>query len=415
MDHYTDKKTYNKIIKARTVLLVGQPFFGCLAMHMSLVEVQEENLVGTMAVDGTNVYYHPPFVNTLSEQELVGVMAHEVMHCAYKHFSRRNHRNPIIWNWAGDYVINADLLKAKFTLPGQPIGVNSPPGTKGHLFDPQFDGFSTEEVYEKLKQKTKTIKITMSGGQGKLDPQADKGGCGGVIDAGSLGKAEGSSKQEKEAADRKWDTTVRIAANVAKRANAGLTPGYLERLVKELKEPRVSWRELTRQFIDQSMTKDYSWQRPNKRYLGQGLILPGFIPDALHLMNFGIDVSGSISHEMAQKMLSEVSGALDDGTADQLNVIYFDTEVRHVDTFTPGDLVQCRVIAGGGTHFDDTFKWIKNNAADAACTAVLTDMMTASFGEDPGHPVLWGAYLPQAMLASIKPPFGDIVQVDSED
>ena len=74
MDHHTDKKTYNKIIKARTVLLVGQPFFGCLAMHMSLVEVLDENLVGTMAVDGTNVYYHPPFVNTLSEQELVGVM-----------------------------------------------------------------------------------------------------------------------------------------------------------------------------------------------------------------------------------------------------------------------------------------------------------------------------------------------------
>jgi predicted metal-dependent peptidase len=81
----------------------------------------------------------------------------------------------------------------------------------------------------------------------------------------------------------------------------------------------------------------------------------------------------------------------------------------------PGDLVQCKVIAGGGTDFDDTFKWISENAADAQCTVVLTDMMTCSFGKDPGHPVLWGAYLPSAMLASVKPPFGDIIQVDSSE
>jgi predicted metal-dependent peptidase len=404
MQKYTDKKAYDKVIKARTVLLVGQPFFGCLALHMDLVEVTDAALVGTMAVDGTNMYYHPPFVLSLSEQELVGVVAHEVMHCAYKHFSRRSHRNPVIWNWAGDYVINADLLKAKFTLP------------KEKLHDPKYDGFSTEEVYEKLKQEVKKQIQQATGSQGGLDPLADKGRCGGVIDAGSLGKKPGSgSKAEQEAAERKWDVTVRVAVNVAKRANAGQVPGYLERLVKQLREPRVSWRELTRQFIDQSMTKDYSWQRPNKRYLGQGLILPGFISDALHEMNFGIDVSGSVTHEMAEFMLGEVAGALNDGTADKMNVIYFDTAVRHVDTYIPGDLVQCKVIAGGGTNFDDTFKWISENAADASCTVVLTDMLTSSFGKDPGHPVLWGAYLPSAMLATIKPPFGDIVQVDSSE
>ncbi len=399
----SDKKAYDKVIKGRTVLLVGQPFFGCLALHMSLVEVTDAAMINTMAVDGTNMYYHPPFVNSLSEQELVGVLAHETMHCAYRHFSRRGHRNPLVWNWAGDYVINADLLKAKFTLP------------KERLHDPKYDGFSTEEVYERLKQELKQQMQQMSGGgQGKMDPQADKGRCGGVIDAGSLGK-QGTDKAQQEAADRKWDTTVRIAVNVAKRANAGQVPGYLERLVKQLKEPKVSWRDLTRQFIDQSMSKDYSWQRPNKRYLGQGLILPGFISDALHEMNFGIDVSGSISHEMATLMLSEVAGALNDGTADKMNVIYFDTEVRHVDSYVPGDIVECKVIAGGGTDFDDAFKWISENAADASCTVVLTDMLTMSFGKDPGHPVLWGAYLPSSMLASIKPPFGETIQVDSSE
>jgi predicted metal-dependent peptidase len=417
--NFTDKKAYDKLIKCRSILLVQQPFFGCLALHADLVEVLDPNLIDTMAVDGFCMYYHPPFVMSLTEPELVGVVAHEVLHMAYKHMSRRSNRHPIIWNWAGDYVINADLLKANFTLP------------KERLHDPKYDGMSTEEVYERIRKDVeKAIKQAQGsqgkgkgkgqggGGQPMLDPLADKGKCGGVMDAGSIGKdgkpAGGAAdKAAQQAAEREWDATVRVAVNVAKRQNAGNIPGYLERLVKILKEPQVSWREYTRQFIDVSMIKDYSWSRPNRRHLGDGLHLPGFISDALHHLVFVVDTSGSIDQKMLEAMGGEIAGALDDGVADKLTVIYADTQVQHVDEFMPGDPVSFKIHGGGGTDFADSFRWIGEHAADAACIIYLTDMLTSSFGQDVGIPTLWGAYLPQAMLANIKPPFGEIVSVDT--
>lgn len=426
----TDEKAHKKVVEARTRLVVRQPFFGCLALHLDLQEITDPALVNTMAVDGFCMYYYPPFVLGLAEQELVGVIAHEVMHCAYKHMSRRSNRHPVIWNWAGDYVINSDLKKANFTLPGQPVNMNSPPGVQGHLYDPQFDGMSTEEVYERIRKDVeKQIQKAMKNGQGQgngkggngqpiLDPMADRSRCGGVIDAGSMGK-DGKpnsgqiDKASQAAAEREWDATVQVAVNVAKRQNAGNVPGYLERLVKAIKPPQVSWREYTRQFIDVSMIKDYSWSRPNRRYLGDGMILPGFISDALHHLVFVVDTSGSIDQTMLEAMGGEIAGALDDGLADKLTVIYADTQVQHVDEFMPGDPVSFKIHGGGGTDFADSFRWISQNAADAACIIYLTDMLTSSFGEDVGIPTLWGAYLPTAMLVNIKPPFGETVQVDS--
>lgn len=422
MSNYTNKKAHDKVIKARTVLLVTNPFFGCLALHLELVEVNDKSSVyhqtiDTMAVDGVHMFYSPKFVETLSENELVGVVAHETMHCAFQHMTRRGHRNPAIYNIAGDFVINSDLVKANFTLPGKAVPWGTKSEEKGHLLDPKFDGMSTEEVYERIKEEIEK-QMQQGGGKGGkggrsipgTDLNIDPGKCGGVIDA-----AGPDEKNKNDNIAREWNVTVRMAVNVAKRANAGTVPGYLERLVSQLQEPKVSWRELTRQFIDQSMSKDYSWSKPNRRYVSQGMILPGFIADALHHMIFVADTSGSVTMEMMKAFVSEVAGALGDGTADKLTILYADTEVRHVDEYTPGDIVACKVIGGGGTCFNDSFRWIKENAADAACVVYLTDMMTSSFGEDPGIPTLWACYLPAAQLASIKPPFGDMIPVDTSE
>lgn len=414
-----DKKAYDAVIRARTMLLVTQPFFGCLALHLDTVEVGEETakMLPTMAVDGVHLFYNPAFVNKITDAELVGVCAHEVMHCALQHITRRGHRNPVIYNMAGDYVINGDLTKAGFALP------------KPHLCDAKYDGMSSEEVYERIKEQVEKQLQKQAKEQGKGKKQKgdgeggmsmpdtdlnvpDPGGCGGFMDAGGQGNKD---KAQADSIRREWDANVRMAVNVAKRANAGKLPGYLDRLVSQLQEPKVSWRELTRQFIDNSMLKDYSWARPNRRFASQGLVLPGFVSDALHHLVMFIDVSGSVTHEMMTAMVSEGAGALNDGIADKLTVVYVDTAVRQVDEWLPGDLVQAKTVGGGGTDFGSCMKWAKDHVADAACGIFLTDMMTSDFGEDPGFPMLWGAYLPHNMLAQVKVPFGTVVAVDTSE
>ena len=397
------KQALHAVTRARTVLLVSQPFYGSLALQLQLVESPNPIFCNTMAVDGKHMYYYPDFVLKLTEEELVGVVAHEVSHCSYQHMIRRGNRNPLKWNIAGDYVINEDLLTAGFKLP------------KMRLHDPKYKGMSTEEVYARLPEPPKNS----GGGQGnnKGNGQGegnDPGQCGGVIDASKAGDEASAA-----AISAEWEANVRMAVNLAKAANAGKLPGYLERLVAQLKRPKVSWKELTRRFIDNSMTKDFTWMRPNRRNSGCGVLLPGYIADRMHHLIMVADTSGSITMQMLTSFLSECAGALDQGTCDRLTVLYADTHVRHVDEFVCGDIVlpPAKLPGGGGTCFNDSFRWIKENAPDAACIVYLTDMLTSSFGEDLGIPTLWAAYMAEPMFEQVskQAPFGEAIHVDSAE
>jgi predicted metal-dependent peptidase len=392
-----NKNAHTAMIKARLDLMLQQPFFGCLALQLEMIE---------------HLFYYPEFVLSLSHEHITGVVAHEVHHCCYKHMTRRGHRDPKRWNIAGDFVINDDLVQAGFKLPGPPVSMNSPPGTKGHLLDSQFKGMSTEEVYEHLPEPQVIKMFGSSAGEGGQG--VDPGGCGGVIDATAGHNKAGMTEVEQD-----WDANVKMAVAAAKRANAGALPAYLQRLVKELQRPKVNWRDLTRQFIDGNMTKDYSWQRPNQRYVHRGLILPTHIPDALHHLVFFGDVSGSITPQIMKAYVSEIQGALDDGVADQVTALFFDTEVKKIDTYYPGDLIDCDVPGGGGTDFGPMFEWALKEAHDASCIVVLTDMYPCSWNiPNPGVPVLWGAYLPEANLEQILPqvPFSEaVVHIDSSE
>lgn len=421
-----DRKAANAILKARTTLLVDEPFFGALALHLDLIEENDPSICKTMMVDGKSLWYHPAFVHKLTEEELKFVVAHEVMHCVYKHMTRRKGRHPTAWNWAGDFVINADLIETKVgTPPGKPITLKSPPGTKGHLYDPQYAGMSTEEVYERMPDMP-TIYILIggkgkSGAQGggdgaRLPDEADFGGCGGVIDATAADPKD--SPHTNEEAERDWEVITRMAIGAATKGNAGTLPGYLKRLVREMAKPRKTWRDETHEFIDTCMKSDYSWNRPNRRFIGRGLHLPGWEQDGLHKLVFVGDTSGSISPKIMSEYLGEMQGSLDQNTSDELIVVYCDADVHGTREYLPGDLVKYEGVdgGGGGTDFRPAFEWIKEHHPDANAIVYLTDLYPCTWEiDDPGIPVLWAAYLPEPQFDKIDPPFGRKIHVASGD
>ena len=393
--------------KARARLLMGNPFFGSLAMQLRIIEWTEETVpwyIGknrTMAVDGYNMYFWPDFVTKLSDDELMGVVAHEIMHCAYRHFSRRGDRHPQIWNIAGDYRINDDLKRANFTLPNP------------HLHDSKYADMGTEEIYASIFDEiNKAIK---SGNYEIID---DKDGCGIVLDAGSQGGKKGQPGQQpqrdpaaQDQADRDWEINVRQAASEAQRKNAGSMPGYLERLIKTLNEPVVDWRSVLRQWIDGYMNREPSWARPNRRMVHSGQYWPGHNAESINHLVGCIDVSGSINDQLLRDMVSEMAGALDGKVCDRLTIIYADDGVQHVDDFESGDTVEAKTTGHGGTCFNATYEHIKRNYPEATCIVYLTDMETSSFGEDLGIPTLWAAYNDRARLEQLKPPFGSVIHI----
>src|SRR5690242_20345889 len=110
---------------ARSTLLLDQPFFGVLALGL---ELTEDATCKTAWTNGQSLGFSPAFVDTLTDDELKGLIAHEVMHCACGHPWRRDARDHTRWNEAADYAINAVLRDAGFALPS------------GALLDASYDG-----------------------------------------------------------------------------------------------------------------------------------------------------------------------------------------------------------------------------------------------------------------------------------
>jgi hypothetical protein len=143
--------------KARAALLVGAPFWGVLSLRLAPIE---DSSVETMETNGVSIRFNPEFVACLSRGALRTVIAHETMHCAALHHTRRGNRELRRWNVACDHAINPLLVAAGFELPD------------GALLDAALAGMSAEEIYNKLPDDA---------GQNRSDPDGnDPGGMGSV-------------------------------------------------------------------------------------------------------------------------------------------------------------------------------------------------------------------------------------------
>ena len=99
------------IVAARVSLLFNQPFFGNLATRMELIDATK--WCKTAATDGRKLYYNREFIKSLTPDELLFLIGHEVMHCVYDHLGRKGSREHKLWNMANDYIVNYTLVKEK--------------------------------------------------------------------------------------------------------------------------------------------------------------------------------------------------------------------------------------------------------------------------------------------------------------
>src|SRR5258708_1194094 len=270
-----------RIQKARTALLLDHPFFGSLLFRLG---GRASGSIQTMATDGVSLFYNPEFVETLNAAELVGVLAHEVMHPALQHHTRRCDRNQARWNMACDYAINPLLLDAGLTLP------------KDVLIDDRFRGMSAERIYNLIEEEenqegsseqTKSKPGTGSEAGEDKAPQSDQianepqapstpGGIGQVLDAPTPVGEEGPPIAEQA---REWQIAVAQAESVAKLA--GKLPGGAVRTLEAAQSARVDWREHLRRAWSETTPANYSWMRPNRRHVWCGLYLPGITSEGV--------------------------------------------------------------------------------------------------------------------------------------
>jgi len=380
----------DKLIKARTVLVLDEPFFGALALRLIL---KEDPSCKTLWTDGSSLGFNPDFVESLSMDSLEGCVCHEIMHCVLAHHTRRDNREKGKWNVAADYTVN-DIIRKDFSLP------------EGHLFDPAFSGFSVEQVYSKLPAESKQDEKGSQAGDGvKGKGDSDPGGCGEIRDANSSAGNKVPSEADLTRSEAKWKVATAQAVQQAKAF--GKLPAGLNRCVDEIINPKVGWHSILQQFMDTVVKSDYSWVHPNRRHIHAGIYLPSCRNLEMGTIVLAVDTSGSVSKRALEQVAAELSGILDVVKTD-CHVVYCDSEIQNTEYFKSGDLIlKLNAKGGGGTSFKPVFEWIEKEDIRPACLLYFTDL-AGSFPEDEAdYPVLWVT----DRHFHKSPPFGEVLEV----
>jgi len=353
-----DSALQEKLITARVGLLLKAPFFGNMATRMRLI--QSDEWCPTAATNGRDFYYNSKFVEKLSVKNLEFLFGHEVLHCVLDHFGRVGSRDRTLSNIAQDYAVNQILVDERV---GEKI-------TQVQIcLDNKYRGMAWEEIYDELWEKAE--KIPMDQLLKQLGDQLDEH----IKEEGPGEESKnGKPSLTKEEAEKIKNEIKEAMIQSAAAAGAGKVPAAIQRLIKDLTEPKMNWRDVLQMSIQSLVRSDYSFSRYNRK---SGVaILPGMMNENTIDVGIAIDMSGSIGDEDAKIFLSEVKGILDQYQDYRVHLWTFDTEVYNPVVIThdnSDEFYEYEPQGGGGTDFDVNYTWMKDNDVQPKKFIMFTD------------------------------------------
>ena len=400
-DAKLDREVREKLVTARVGLLLRASFFGNLATRLKLVNADE--WCPTAATDGRNFYYNSRFVNMLRPKEIEFLFGHEVLHCVYDHFGRRGSRDPQLFNIANDYCVNADLKEH---------GVGEFITSVPCLYDAKYRGMSSEEIYDQLMENVEKIDLSKLIDQ-LLDEHLDGEGDGNGDDDDGDGKGRPKLSEADKQAIRDEIKEAMLAAAAAS-DGAGNLPANVKRLIQDLTEPKMNWRELLRMQLESTIKSDYTWMRASRKGWHMDAVMPGMKLDPMIDIAVAIDTSGSIGDAMLRDFLSEIQGIMDSFPAYQIHVFCFDTDVHNPAVYTSDNLdsiTEYNPDGGGGTDFTAIYDYLKQEEIEPKRLVVFTDGYPfGSWGDENYTDTVWILH----GTTTIVPPWGQHAYYEEE-
>jgi predicted metal-dependent peptidase len=363
-----DREVRETLITARVGMLLKASFFGNLVTRLKLINADE--WCSTAATDGRNFYYNTRFIKMLKPREVEFLFGHEILHCIYDHFGRRGDRDPQLWNIAGDYCNNADLKKHK-------IGefITSVPC----LYDAKYEGMSAEEVYDDLYENAEKINLDDLIKK-LLDDHMDQSSEDDV----NSGRPQISDAERQQIRDEIKEAMI----SAAQTCDASNLPSGVKRIISELTEPKMNWRELLRMQLESTIKSDYTWLRASRKGWHVDAVMPGMrTTDAVDIAVM-LDMSGSISDRQSKDFLSEIQGIMEAFEDYRIHVACFDTEVYNAKQYNSDNLEDINdydLAGGGGTDFDCIFRYLKDSELEPKKLVVFTDGYPCGSWGDPNY------------------------------
>lgn len=350
----------DKLIRARIQIQRRNPFFAYLSLYLKFKEVKAKELDGNgCGVDALgNFYYTTEFIDKLTDEELMGVVVHEILHLSFLHLLREGPRDHMGWNIACDIVVNEMLLNNNFRLPADGII------PENHCFEigttklTKLNEKLAEQVYDELPKQMK---------------QKQKGFDLHIVGSG-LGKDnKPMSEEEKRQLTKDWlGKTEEAFVNSKMRGNV---PVGMELLLGKLHENKVNWRSLLNRYITSYIPYDFTYAKPNKKSICSGFYMPDYFKEKIKVV-VAVDTSGSIGQKELADFLSEIVG-MARGLKDRLEMVLIthDTQIQNNLTIENGNIskiLELQIKGGGGTSHEDVLNEIKK-IRDCKVAVFLTD------------------------------------------
>jgi len=388
MAHSTDP-IIDKIVVARVGLLLRHPFFGNMATRMKLIDASD--WLPTAATDFRNFYFNREFFDKMTPRQVEFVVAHEILHCVFDHMMRNEGREKQIWNIAADYCVNGILKRDR---------IGDDPPVK-FFYDRKYDNWSAEQVYDEIYNKYDEEQLNQLGQM--LDHHMDPEG-------GKDGQPQYSKEELKKIRDEIKEAMIQ-SANAA---GAGNVPGEIARMIKDMTEPKMDWREMLRMNIQSLVKNDFSFSRPNRKGQMTGAVLPGCNFDTSIDVCVALDMSGSISDEMGADFLGEVKGIMQEFKDFNIKIWCFDTKVyneQDYDSYNGDEIDEYEIMGGGGTEFDANWDYMKEHDIRPKKFIMFTDGYPwSSWGDEDYCDTIFVIHGND----TIVPPFGSYAYYDME-
>ncbi|MEA2019734.1 MAG: VWA-like domain-containing protein [Campylobacterota bacterium] len=356
-----------RIEQTKANLLLEQPYFGSIA-SMQKAKLNED--IETFSSKPEFFEYNDDYIESLNDEELSFLLTNSAMHQALGYENRQEGRISWLWIMAQDYSINSLLVNNGLELPDK------------LFYDERFDTLSTEAIYKILEDEIDEDKHTP--------------------------KDVENIKYEKMADTNEFDQDSIEELNqqlLNKAKLQGDLPLGIEILVPKLDTKEISWEDELYTMIENSVKFDYTLFPPNKRYLSRDVALPALSGIKTKVV-IAIDSSGSIDMQLLGRFLNEVESIMNTFTSFEIDLLIADAKVHQHHILYPGDELEYNIKGGGGTNFEETFKYVYENIDNVTLFLYFTDTFGKFPQHEPDYDVIW--IVPEK---NIEVPFGKIISI----
>lgn len=392
------------IAKAQLLRKQGNAFFSTIIMNTPMFWSKDAETIQTNGID---IAVNPDYFMSLTNSVRMFELAHQAMHIVYMHATRaQSEYDKELWNVACDFAINYDL---------QQRGYNLPPTA---LVDAKFKDKSAEEIYRLLEQ------------QNQQQQQQQKDQCDGDLapdmenpntpskqgDGDGDGEGEGNNNPQKQKQHQKQveDHVKRLTTQAVQASQmakeAGGVPGDIARLLDEMLHPKLPWDRILQRFLYSLSKTDYSWSKPNRRYIHQDIILPSQWGESIGQIDFAIDTSGSVSQSDFNRFISEIAHVFTRFKPTGVGIYQFDHILQSTDKVTTlAEFKKLKFKGGGGTNIEPVLSYFQKKSKAKALIILTDGYFHHTPAMDPKKPVVWLIY----DNPNWKPPFGTCIYFEN--